>query len=116
MTHKCNPDYYWSNRKINLHIRRLLEGEGIADLKEKYSFHLLIAAYAGTTQMKYADRFDADLLKKIRDDSEFKNAWDTVWTGRYAAYFSGKQKLLLKLLHGGNYTMIKMLLKAKGGK
>lgn len=116
MTHKCNPMYYWSNRKINLDIRERLKNEGIEDLDKKAAFHILIAAYAGTTQMKYADTFDSAQLEKIRSDSEFKSAWDKVWDSSYSAYFSKKQKLILKMLHDGNYSLIKLLLKIRGGK
>lgn len=116
MTHKCNPDYYWSNRKINIHIRQQLVDQKIEDLDQKAAFHILIAAYAGTTQMKYSDKFDSSLLEKIRNDSEFRRAWKLVWGGRYADHFSRKQKLVLKLLHGGKFSLIKLLLKIRGGK
>lgn len=116
MTHKCNPSYYSSNRRINLDIRERLKNEGIEDLDKKAAFHILIAAYAGTTQMKYADRADNGLLESIRSDDEFQRSWDLVWNSPYAGFFSKKQKLLLKLLHDGNFGMIKLLLKIKGGK
>ena len=116
MTHKCNPAYYSSNRRINLDIREKLKDEGIEDLEEKAAFHILIAAYAGTTQMKYAEKPDNSLLESIRTDSEFQRAWDLVWKSPYAGNFSKKQKLILKMLHDGNYGMIKLLLKIRGGK
>ena len=115
MTHKYNPGYYWSNRKINIDIRERLSGEGIVDLEKKAAFHILIAAYAGTTQMQYADKADASQLDKIRADSEFRHAWDLVWGSDLAGHFSSKQKLILKLLHDGRYSAIKLMLKIKGG-
>lgn len=116
MTHKCNPSYFSSNKRINLDIRERLKDEGIEDLDMKAAFHILIAAYAGTTQMKYADRFDRKLLESIRSDSEFKRSWDLAWNSSYSSHFSKKQKLILKTLRDGNYTMIKLLLKIRGGK
>lgn len=114
MTHKVNPQYYWSNRKINIDVRNRLKDEKIEDLEIKAAFHILIAAYAGTTQLKYAEKFDAEQLKKIREDDEFIRAWGLVMESRYESHFSTKQKLILKLLHAGNYTAIKVLLKIKG--
>ena len=115
MTHKCNPKYYWSNRKISLDIRERLKEEGIEDFDVKVSFHILIAAYAGTTQMQYAQEFDKGLLEKIRNDDEFRKAWNIAWKSSYSGYFSKKQKLILKLLHDGNFAVIRMLLKVKNG-
>ena len=116
MTHKCNPKYYWSNKRISLDIRERLKNEGIEDLELKVAFHILIAAYAGTTQMKYAAEFDAAQLDAIRKDDEFVRSWDLAYAGKYAGYFSKKQKLLLKLLHDGRFTTIKLMLKVKGGR
>ena len=115
MTHKCNPDYYFSNKRISLDIRERLRSENIEDFDQKAAFHLLIAAYAGTTQMQYGG-FDRALLESIRSDDQFVWAWQMAWNSKYAAYFSKKQKLLLKLLHSGNWMAIKLLFKVKGGK
>lgn len=116
MTHKCNPDYYFSNLRINRHITSELADEHIDDLEVKSAIHLLIAAYAGTTQMKYASLFDTALLDRIRTDSDFQNAWKTAWNSPYATHLSKKQKLLLKLLHDRRYSIIRMLLKAKSSR
>jgi len=116
MTHKCNPDYYRSNLQINLDVRRQLKDEGITDLEQKASFHLLIAAYAGITQMKYSEGFDRSLPDSIRNDEHFRNAWDICMGSPYAASFSFRQKLILRLLHSGNYKIIHLLLKIRGSR
>lgn len=116
MTHKCNPDYYFSNLRINRHITDLLADEHIDDLEIKSALHLLIAAYAGTTQMKYADSFDPELLDRIRTDADFQRAWKMAWNSPYAAHLNKKQKLLLRLLYDRRYSLIRLLLAVKGGR
>lgn len=116
ITHKCNPDYYFSNLKINRYIVRQLEDEKILDLHVKAAVHLLIAAYAGTTQMKYAEVFDTALLDRIRKDEGFVGSWDLAWNSPYRKALSSKQQLLLRLLYGKHYSAIRLLLKIKGSK
>ncbi|MGI6072189.1 MAG: glycosyltransferase family 2 protein [Lachnospiraceae bacterium] len=114
MTRKFNPEYYFDNKAVSLDIRERLAGEGIEDFEQKVAFHLLIAAYAGTTRLKYADSFDFRVLDRINADEEFIQAWDRVWNHPLSARFSPKQRLLLKLLKGRNYGAIRLLLKARG--
>lgn len=115
-THRFNLQYYWNNKKINIEIRKELEDAGIPDLEEKAAFHILIAAYAGTTQLKFSDSFDDNLLERITSDEEFQAAWKLAWNGKFADRLNKKQKLILKLLHGKNFAAIRVLLALKGGK
>ena len=116
MTHKCNYNYYWSNKMINEDVRARLKDEGVEDLEIKASYHILIAAYAGVTQMKWADMWEEDEIKKIAADFTFLRSWDTVWNTVYARGFNIKQRLILKLLKDGNYKAIRWLLRVRGGK
>lgn len=110
MMHKYNSNYYWSYRKINLDIREQLKDEGIVEFEEKIGFHLIIAAYGGTTQFKYADKFDSHELEKIREDDEFRKAYCLIWKGKYKNIFKPKQKFIIELLCKRQYWIIRLLL------
>lgn len=111
MMHKYNPNYYWSYRSINMDIRRQLKSEDIIDFEEKVAFHLLIAAYGGTTQFKYNTSIDYTELDRIRDDKEFLNAYETIMKSKYKNCFSIKQRLIIMLLKKRTYKIIYLLLK-----
>lgn len=113
MMHKYNPRYYWSYRKINLHIKNTLIGENIEDFNEKMAFHLIVAAYGATTQYKYAKHIKKEDLDKINMDQEFQLAMQLVLKGRYRKNLNWKQRIILFCLHQHMYFLIEKLLKLK---
>lgn len=107
-----HPNYYWSYKKVNLEIRKSLQGENIKDFEQKAAYHLLVAAYGAVTQFKYVKYLDSDGLEEIRNDKEFQKAYEIVEKS-FSVNLCLKHKLILNLLQWKKYRIIWILLKGK---
>ncbi len=137
-SHSFDPDFYRSNLRINRYICDLLGGrdsigtvegedahavqtvsdecnEDIKDIEEKSAVHLLIAAYAGISQMRYCKKTDETILKDISDDEAFRNSCEMILTkdSKCRQYLSRRQRYVLGLLKEGHFFIIKMLIGIK---
>lgn len=110
MMHKFNARYYWSYKTVNFRVRKYFEDIPLEDKEEKLCVHLLVAAYGGTTQIKYTKEPVSDEVKKIADDGDFRQAYETVKRSRYFSCLSFKQRLILKLLYHRHFNLISMMM------
>lgn len=110
MMHKFNPRYYWSYKTVNGRVREYFEDIPLKDKEEKLCVHLLVAAYGGTTQIKYTKEPVRDEIKKIADDADFRKAYETVKQAGYFQSLSLKQRLILNLLYHRHFRLISMMM------
>lgn len=114
MMHKFNPRYYWSYKAVNGRVREYLEEIPLADKEEKLCMHLLVAAYGGTTQIKYTKAPVTDEIKKIADDGGFRRAYETVKRAGYFNRLNLKQRLMLHLLYHRHFRLIAIMMSMRG--
>lgn len=110
MMHKFNPRYYWSYKTVNDRVREYFEDIPLKNKEEKLCIHLLVAAYGGTTQIKYAKEPVNDEVEKIACDGDFRQAYETVKRSGYFSCLSLKQRLILNLLYHRHFHLISMMM------
>lgn len=111
MMRKYNKKYYYSYKKVNHQIRLLMKDKLIDEnIYSLLDFHLVIAAYGGTTQFRFKSDFKLNELKPIAEDSDFSKAYSRLKKTSYYENLSKKQRIVLFLLYHKFYGAIKILL------
>lgn len=99
MMRKYSSNYYWSYRRINREILEQLKKSEIDYAKDKACTHLLRAAYGALIQTQFAAKYPREDWKRIRNDSDFVDAYKNYKKYQSRVMLSTKERIILALFY-----------------
>lgn len=109
MMRRINRNYYSQYLTVNREVGDILKNEGITDIKEKLSVHLLNAAYGFVIQYRYDKRTDMREIRRVSEDFDFRAAYKLVKGSGYEKYLGRKQRLIINCIYNGRFLIIGFL-------
>lgn len=113
MMRRYSSEYYWSYKKVNSEILKLLENAGVQDAKTEIMTHLLKVVYGNIIQSQFASKCPITEWEKIWKDPKYQEADSAFKSPKNRINLEYKEKIFLMLFRNKQYRILYYIVKIK---